>query len=73
MSPRAVREYLDTLRPRYGLAKKPKKTKTYAWLVFCAFGETFATLRETRSSVDRLTKVVLKLSMNGTFSNREDG
>src|SRR2546422_896531 len=27
MSPRAVREYLDTLRPRYGLAKKPKKKR----------------------------------------------
>lgn len=27
MSPRAVREYLDALRPRYGLAKKPKKTR----------------------------------------------
>ena len=26
MSPRAVREYLDALRPRYGLAGKPKKT-----------------------------------------------
>ncbi len=26
MSPRAVREYLDALRPRYGLAKKSKKT-----------------------------------------------
>src|SRR2546426_814499 len=27
MSPRAVREYLDALRPRYGLAKNPKKTR----------------------------------------------
>src|SRR5438309_6051238 len=27
MSPRAVREYLDAIRPRYGLAKKPKKTR----------------------------------------------
>lgn len=27
MSPRAVREYLDALRPRYGLVKKPKKTR----------------------------------------------
>src|SRR5437879_13911017 len=27
MSPRAVREYLDALRPRYGLAKRPKKTR----------------------------------------------
>src|SRR5207302_1454463 len=27
MSPRAVREYLDALRPRYGLAKKPQKTR----------------------------------------------
>lgn len=27
MSPRAVREYLDALRPRYGLSKKPKKTQ----------------------------------------------
>lgn len=27
MSPRAVREYVDALRPRYGLAKKPKKTR----------------------------------------------
>ncbi len=27
MSPRAVREYVDALRPRYGLAKKPTKTR----------------------------------------------
>jgi transposase InsO family protein len=27
MSPHAVREYLDALRPRYGLAKKPRKTR----------------------------------------------